>query len=251
MVASFQSSTGVQVKSARELTAHEKGNATVMEEKEQNDVQGRRGAILEAATELFARRGFGGVAIQEIADKAGVHKTTVLYQFGTKDALHEAVLDHALAPMITALNEFLSGEFNRERLSWHLDELHRQAAANPSVPRLLIRELLEGDEYGDAYLERFVDPVYGPAKERLEAAQRQAGSRIANIDPAQFVHDLHVQIMSYFCHGPLLERIMGKDPYSVEALIARRNHLVNQILSQQRPLREDEVTNIEHAVASS
>lgn len=216
-----------------------------------NDVQGRRGAILDAATELFARRGFGGVAIQEIADKTGVHKTTVLYQFGTKEALHEAVLDHALAPMITTLNEFLSGEFNRERLSWHIDELHRQAIANPSVPRLMIRELLEGDEYGDAYLERFIDPIYEPAKIRLEAAQEQAGNRIADIDPAQFVHDLHVQIMSYFCHGPLLKRIMGRDPYSVDALIARRNHLVNEILSLQRPLREDEVMAIEEAAVSN
>lgn len=217
---------------------------------EQNDGQGRRAAILEAATELFARRGFGGVAIQEIADKAGVHKTTVLYQFGTKDALHEAVLDHALAPVIATMNEFLDGVFNRERLSWHLDELHRRAAANPAVPRLLIRELLEGEEYGDAYLERFVDPVYKPAKERLEAAQKAAGPRIASVDPAQFVHDLHVQLMSYFCHGPLLERIMGKDPYSVDALIARRNYLVNQILSQQRPLREDEIESIEAAVVT-
>lgn len=218
---------------------------------EQADGKGRRGAILDAATVLFARRGFGGVAIQEIADKAGVHKTTVLYQFGTKEALHEAVLDHALQPVISAMNDFLEGEFNRERLSWHLDQLHRQAAENPSVPRLLIRELLEGDEYGNAYLERFVDPVYVPAKRRLEEAQKLAGSRIADVDPAQFVHDLHVQIMSYFCHGPLLERLMGKDPYSVDALIARRNHLVNQILAQQRPLRDDEVAKIEEAVTTA
>jgi TetR/AcrR family transcriptional regulator len=218
---------------------------------DQVDVQGRRGAILEAATELFARRGFGGVAIQEIADQAGVHKTTVLYQFGTKEALHEAVLDHALQPVITAMNDFLEGDFTRERLSWHLDQLHRQAAENPSVPRLLIRELLEGDEYGDAYMERFVEPVYAPAKRRLEEAQRQASGRIADIDPAQFVHDLHVQIMSYFCHGPLLERLMGRDPYSVDALIARRNHLVNQILAQQRPVRDDEIAEIEEAVTTA
>ncbi len=206
---------------------------------EAGEIQGRRGAILEAATELFARRGFGGVAIQEIADLAGVHKTTVLYQFGTKEALHEAVLDTALQPVITLTKEFLAGEFNRERLSWHLDQLQRHLAENPSVPRLMIRELLEGGEYGDAYLERFVSPVYEPAKRRLEEAQAASEGRIADIDPALFVHDLHVQIMSYFCHGPLLERLMGTDPYTVDALIARRNYLVNQILAQQRPPRTE------------
>lgn len=206
---------------------------------EQAEIQGRRGAILAAATDLFARRGFGGVAIQEIADQAGVHKTTVLYQFGTKEALHEAVLDHALQPMISLMNQFLDGEFNRDRLSWHLDQLQSHLAANPSVPRLMLRELLEGDEYGNAYIERFVDPVYEPAKRRLEAAQQAHGRRLANLDPALLVHDLHVQIMSYFCHGALLGRIMGTDPYTVEALIARRNYLVDQILAQQRPQRSD------------
>lgn len=202
-----------------------------------NDIQGRRGAILDAATELFARRGFGGVAIQEIADLAGVHKTTVLYQFGTKEALHEAVLDHALQPVIVMLNEFLDGEFNRERLSWHLDQLQRVAAENPSLPRLMVREMLEGEEYGNAYVDRFVVPVFEPAKSRLEEAQVAAGGRLDHLDPALFVHDLHVQIMSYFCHGALLERLMGHDPYSVEALIHRRNYLVDQILAQQHPQR--------------
>lgn len=200
----------------------------------QVDLQGNRGAILDAATELFARRGFGGVAIQEIADLAGVHKTTVLYQFGTKEALHEAVLDHALEPVVTLTHDFLAGEFNRERLSWHLDQLQRYLADHPSIPRLMMRELLEGGEYGDAYLERFVKPVYLPAIRRIEEVQAQGDSRIAAFDPALFVHDVYVQIMSYFCHGALLERLMGSDPYTVDALITRRNHLVEQNLALQR-----------------
>ncbi|MEZ5171324.1 MAG: TetR family transcriptional regulator [Acidimicrobiia bacterium] len=207
---------------------------------ERAEARGGRAAILEAATELFARRGFGGVAVQEIADQAGVHKTTVLYQFGTKEALHEAVLDHALEPVISMMNDFLDGEFNRERLSWYLDQLQRHVAADPSVARLMLRELLEGGEYGDAYLDRFVGPVFEPAKRRLQEARVASDGRVAEVDPALFVHDLHVQIMSYFCHGALLERLLTTDPYSVDALIARRNYLVDQILAQQRPHPTDD-----------
>lgn len=198
--------------------------------------QSGREAVLDAAADLFARRGYGGVAVQDIADAAGVHKTTVLYQFNTKEELHEAVLERALGPVVIMLQDFLAGEFNQERLAWHLDQIHGYLRANPAVPRLVIRELLEGGEYGEGaniYVDRFVEPVYEPAKKRLHEAQ-DAGL-MAPIDPAFFIHDLHVQVMSYFCHGPLLERIMDRDPYSVDALIARRNHLVDQILSQQRP----------------
>jgi len=215
------------------LDAHGGGWESQVNKARQNGQSGRE-AVLEAAADLFARRGYGGVAVQDIADAAGVHKTTVLYQFNTKEELHAAVLDQAIGPVVGMMHDFLNGEFNHERLAWHLDQIHGYLRANPSVPRLVIRELLEGGEYAaDAYLDRFVAPVYEPAKKRLQEAQESG--RMAPIDPAFFLHDLHVQVMSYFCHGPLLERIMDTDPYGVDALIARRNYLVNQILSQQRP----------------
>ena len=52
------------------------------------------------------------------------------------------------------------------------------------------------------------------------------------VDPALFIHDLHVQLIGYFCHRPLLERLKPGDPLSIDALIARRNHLVDQIFRQ-------------------
>jgi AcrR family transcriptional regulator len=182
--------------------------------------------------DLFARRGYGGVAIQEIADAAETHKTTLLYQFQSKEALYLAVLDQAIDPVTEMMHDFLAKEFTPDRLAWYLDELHRFLRDNPSIPRLLMRELLEGGEYGDTYADRFV-AVFAPAQKRL--ADAEEADMIAHVEPAFFVHDLHVQIMTYFCHGALLERLMRTDPYSVEALIVRRNYLVDQIVRQQRP----------------
>ena len=67
----------------------------------------RRQAILDAATDLFAEKGFAGVSVQEIADAAGTHKTTVLYHFETKESLHEAVLDEALGRIADVMREFV------------------------------------------------------------------------------------------------------------------------------------------------
>ena len=55
---------------------------------------------------------------------------------------------------------------------------------------------------------------------------------ISPIDPAQFIHDLHVQLIGYFSHKSLMERLKPGDAYSIEALISRRNHLVDQIFYQ-------------------
>jgi TetR/AcrR family transcriptional regulator len=192
--------------------------------------RGRREAILDAAMDLFAHSRSGGVTIQEIADAAETHKTTLLYHFPSKEILFEAVLERALEPVIVMMEGFLANEFTPDRLGWYLDELHRFLRDNPSIPRLLMREL----DYGDTYADHFVR-VFTPAQKRLAEAEKSG--MIAHLEPVFFVHDLHVQIMTYFCHGPLLERLMGADPYSVDAMIERRNYLVDQIVRQWRPGR--------------
>ena len=189
----------------------------------------RRRAILDAATELFAERGFGAVSVQEIADAANTHKTTVLYHFATKEALHEAVLDEALGRIADVMREFFAGSFNRERVAYLLDSIHSFFAEHIPLARLLERELLESSDV-EAYLRRFVEPIYVPAAENIERAM--AAGIIRRVDTALFIHDLHVQLIGYFCHRPLLERLKPGDPFSVEALIQRREYLVDQVFRQ-------------------
>ena len=58
-----------------------------------------RRRILDAAYELFYRKGFGRVGVDEIAAFAGVTKRTLYYHFKSKDELLAAVLElhHELA----------------------------------------------------------------------------------------------------------------------------------------------------------
>jgi len=51
-----------------------------------------RGRILDRAERLFARRGFRGVSLREIAGASGVRPFTVQHHFGSKLGLYEAVL---------------------------------------------------------------------------------------------------------------------------------------------------------------
>ena len=197
---------------------------------------GRRPAILDSATELFAERGFSGVSVQDIADTARTHKTTVLYHFGTKEALYDAVLDEALGRIAAVMQDFLAGGFDsdhlRERVAYLLDQIHAYFAEHPAHARILERELIEV-QVPNAYLDHFVERIYLPAVEGLEAAV--ASGFIRPVDPAFFIHDLHVLLVGYFCHRSLLERLKPGDAFSIEALIARRNHLVEIVFSLLRP----------------
>jgi len=55
---------------------------------------GTRTRILEAARELAMEAGFRRFSIGKVAERAGVSRMTVYYQFGTRDELLEALFDH-------------------------------------------------------------------------------------------------------------------------------------------------------------
>lgn len=63
--------------------------------KKPTNARGRRSrlAVLEAATQLFAERGYEGTTIADIASTAGTTKPGVLYHFPDKEALWRACVE--------------------------------------------------------------------------------------------------------------------------------------------------------------
>ena len=64
-----------------------------------------RDRILEAALVAFGGRGYDAVSLDSIARDSGIRKQTLLYYFGSKDALMEAVIDRTVADLTAALAE--------------------------------------------------------------------------------------------------------------------------------------------------
>ncbi len=65
-------------------------------------------AVIEAASELFATQGIGGVSVRQIARQAGVNPALVARYLGDKDAVVDAVLDQLLAQITGQLDQFLA-----------------------------------------------------------------------------------------------------------------------------------------------
>jgi AcrR family transcriptional regulator len=59
--------------------------------------------ILAAAVDLFARHGYAGTSIRELADRLGMTKAALYYHFPSKEAL----LDELTAPLLGAAHEFV------------------------------------------------------------------------------------------------------------------------------------------------
>ncbi|MGY4409554.1 AcrR family transcriptional regulator [Bradyrhizobium sp. LB7.1] len=64
---------------------------------QRRDPVATRKKLLTAAREEFARHGFAGARVDEIAERAGVNKQLVYHYFGDKDSLYLAVLEWVYA----------------------------------------------------------------------------------------------------------------------------------------------------------
>jgi len=70
---------------------------------QKSDVSRER--ILEAATELFASRGYAGAGVDQLAQRSGIAKTAIYYHFGNKEGLLAAVLERAATQWIVGILE--------------------------------------------------------------------------------------------------------------------------------------------------
>jgi len=61
--------------------------------------------ILEAATEVFATRGYAGAGVDRLAERSGIAKTAIYYHFGNKEGLLAAVLERAATQWIDAIHQ--------------------------------------------------------------------------------------------------------------------------------------------------
>lgn len=75
-----------------------------------------RGRILQAATRLFAQRGYYGVSISDVAQDAHVVKSAIYHHFPSKDALYTAVLQEMTRSSHELMAAGARGETWLERL---------------------------------------------------------------------------------------------------------------------------------------
>src|SRR3979409_62859 len=82
----------------------------------------RRGALVSAAYNQLAQRGFEGLRTREVAAEAGVNIATLHYYFPSKEILIGAVLAHAMARFRSTRDVAAS---TGDQLRRHFDGLRR------------------------------------------------------------------------------------------------------------------------------
>ncbi|NKB88253.1 MAG: TetR family transcriptional regulator [Acidobacteria bacterium] len=128
-------------------------------DKKKRDKASTREALIGAATELFAERGFDGTRVDQIAQSAGVNKAMISYHFGGKKRLYNEILAATLNDAHERFHEIrYSKESADRRLRDFIFAFADLAATQPALPVMVIREVLSGGLHIDEdLLPRFLE----------------------------------------------------------------------------------------------
>jgi AcrR family transcriptional regulator len=135
-----------------------------------------RERVLEAALVLFTEYGVSGTSLQMIADRLGIGKASVYYQFQSKDDIAFAVIQPAFEDMarVVRIAEVLP------------DDASRRKVAFSGLIELVVRHRrITGVFYGDPAVDRLLEshPEHKKAADELTALlagpEPDATSRVA------------------------------------------------------------------------
>lgn len=160
-----------------------------------DDKTGRvRDQILDEATRLFAAHGFGATSIQAVAEAVGIRKPSLLYHFGSKELLRDAVLERILARWNELLPGLLVAAAKEDRFDGVMNALTSFFLEDPDRARLLLREVLDRPDELRGLLGQYVKPWVAVVSGQLERAQRE-GYVHADVDvEAYAVHVIHLVV---------------------------------------------------------
>ena len=196
------------------------------------DSPSSREKILEVAEAHFARRGFSGVGLREVALAAGLGKSSLFHHFESKAQLYFEVLERVLGRIQERLAPALAqpGGPTRRLEAW-VDALVDALAEHPATARLLLRGLVEEEDFPDEPLpeaqraERLLGAILQGIHGVLREGIEQGAFRRVSVPHT--VQTLIGATVYHFASGEVGESIMGRPLLSAEAVRRRKQELRN------------------------
>jgi TetR/AcrR family transcriptional regulator len=191
----------------------------------------RRLAILRAATEEFALKGYAGARTEGIARAAGVKHTLLFYHFKTKEQLYHEVLEEIFSTWFERVSRALDREASaQERLLTYVNSYFDFIAECPLAPKLVQQEQLrrQGSE-GSERLRRMAEPYIRPVQRKLATLLKEgiSSGEFRDLDVEHCIHSISALVVFYFTNNLAVESLEGVDLCRQRRIKARRKAVLD------------------------
>lgn len=199
------------------------------------DATRSREAILDAAEQLFAARGYEATSLQEVGAAAGVSRGTPSYFFRSKAELYRAVLERTFGQVRNAVKSgreraLKSGEPPEVVLAGAVGEYFDFISGHPHFVRLLEWEALQGGgQLGE------LAPHLSAIHEAVAAIADELGFGVEDrAEAEQLVLSILALCWFPLIHARTLLPGMGGDPDDPAFVRNRRQHIIDLVLHGMR-----------------
>jgi TetR/AcrR family transcriptional regulator len=168
----------------------------------------KRSAILAAALGLFSRFGLHGTSVDQVAVRAEVSKSNLLYYFANKEELYVTVLRNLLQVWLEPLRAFSVEQDPREAIAAYIRRKLAMSRDNPEASRLFCLEMVQGAPLLRGALDRELRELVDAKAEVIRAWI--AEGRLADVEPRQLVFLLWATTQHYADFAVQVEVLTGK-----------------------------------------
>lgn len=184
--------------------------------------------ILTVAEEVFAAEGFEGASTRAIAARAGVNISSLHYHWDCKEVLYFAVFEHIHERIVEIVHQVASVPPDQplsmpEFLDQALGRLFDFFLDNPTIPKLLVRRLVEHDEL-DVRIER---DVLVPAWRVFSGLMQNVHNRpMSEADSMLFMLTTYSTMLCFLLDAPDFQRLLGGSVRSPVVRTRVRSHFI-------------------------
>lgn len=185
--------------------------------------------ILDAAKEVFQKKGMDGARMQEIADKAGINKAMLHYYYRSKQLLFEAVFTNAFALLAPQMNKILNDDSSiEEKVRSFTYNYISFIAKHPYLPNFIIQELNRNPSFFEKIQENAAFPTLDKFEKQVEREVEQGILKPIN-GKQLFVNILSLNIFP-FVAMPLVKGLLQLNDKEFKAMMTERKVAVAEFI---------------------
>ena len=184
-------------------------------------MQNKREAVLAAALGLFSRFGLHGTSVDQVAARAGVSKSNLLYYFASKEELYICVLRDLLELWLAPLREFSAEQDPQQAIADYIRRKLVVSRDSPDASRLFCLEMIQGAPLLRDELDRELHDIV-ERKSAVIQGWIDAG-RLAGVDPQHLIFMVWATTQHYADFAVQVQALTGKtlaDPVFFEQTVA-------------------------------